>query len=99
MVGTDNQTGRHQIEDGAQESKMKVLQINTVCGKGSTGRITRDLRSCLKNGGTGKITYGVGPALNASTEDSIMIDTKLKYYVHNALSRFTDGAGGYSFLR
>lgn len=75
---------------------MKVLQINTVCGRGSTGRITRDLRSCLKNGGAGKITYGVGPALNASTEDSIMIDTKLEYY---ALSRFTDGEGGYSFLR
>ena len=75
---------------------MKVLQINTVCGRGSTGRITRNLRSCLKNGGAGKITYGVGPALNASTEDSIMIDTKLEYY---ALSRFTDGEGEYSFLR
>lgn len=78
---------------------MKVLQINTVCGRGSTGRITRDLRSCLKNDGAGKITYGVGPALNASTEDSIMIDTKLEYYVHNALSRFTNGEGRYSFLR
>ena len=99
MVGTDNQIGRPQIEDGAQESKMKVLQINTVCGRGSTGSITRDLRSCHKNGGSGKITYGVGSALNASTEDSIMIDTKLEYYVHNALSRFTDGEGGYSFLR
>lgn len=97
MVGTDNQTGRPQIEDGAQESKMKVLQINTVCGRGSTGRIATDLLKCLKEKGYfGKIAYGIGPMLNAESSETIKIDTKLEYYVHNLFSRFTDKEGCYS---
>ena len=97
MVGTDNQTGRPQIEDGAQESKMKVLQINTVCGRGSTGRIATDLLKCLKEKGYfGKIAYGIGPMLNAESSETIEIDTKLEYYVHNLFSRFTDKEGCYS---
>ena len=54
----------------SQESKMKVLQINTVCGRGSTGRIATDLLSCLKESGdTGIIAYGIGPMLNAKQEE------------------------------
>ena len=78
---------------------MKVLQINTVCGRGSTGRIATDLLACLKKtGSSGKIAYGIGPALNAAAEDTIPVGTKLEYYIHNMLSRFTDNEGGYSSL-
>lgn len=68
---------------------MKVLQINTVCGRGSTGRIATDLLKCLKEKGYfGKIAYGIGPMLNAESSETIEIDTKLEYYVHNLFSRF-----------
>ena len=78
---------------------MKVLQINTVCGRGSTGRIATDLLACLKKtGSSGKIAYGIGPALNAAAGDTIPVGTKLEYYIHNVLSRFTDNEGGYSSL-
>lgn len=78
---------------------MKVLQVNTVCGRGSTGRIVTDLLFCLKeNGHSGKIAYGLNPMLNAEQEDTILLDTKLEYYVHNILARFTDNEGGYSFF-
>lgn len=76
---------------------MKVLQINTVCGRGSTGRIATDLLKCLKEKGYfGKIAYGIGPMLNAESSETIEIDTKLEYYVHNLFSRFTDKEGCYS---
>ena len=76
---------------------MKVLQINTVCGRGSTGRIATDLLKCLKeNGDFGKIAYGIGPMLNAEPSETIEIDTKSEYYIHNFLSRFTDKEGCYS---
>ena len=76
MAGTDNQTGRPKIEDGVRENKMKVLQINTVCGRGSTGRIATDLLKCLKEKGYfGKIAYGIGPMLNAESTETIEIDT------------------------
>lgn len=97
MVGTDNQTSCPKIEDGVRENKMKVLQINTVCGRGSTGRIATDLLKCLKeNGDFGKIAYGIGPMLNAESSETIEIDTKSEYYIHNFLSRFTDKEGCYS---
>lgn len=76
---------------------MKVLQINTVCGRGSTGRIATDLLKCLKeNGGSGKIAYGIGPMLNAELSETYGIDTKVDYYVHNFFSRLTDKEGCYS---
>lgn len=78
---------------------MKVLQINTVCGRGSTGRIATDLLTYLKEiGHSGTIAYGLGPALRADKEDVFEVDTKIEYYVHNALSRFTDKEGCYSVL-
>lgn len=76
---------------------MKVLQINTVCGRGSTGRIATDLLSCLKRKGDyGEIAYGVGTMLNATPEETYRVDTKFEYCVHNILSRITDNEGCYS---
>ena len=76
---------------------MKVLQINTVCGRGSTGRIATDLLKCLQDQKEeGLIAYGYGKALNINPQDTIKIGTKLDYYLHNLLSRFTDKEGCYS---
>lgn len=76
---------------------MKVLQINTVCGRGSTGRIATDLLACLKaRGHTGKIAYGVGPALRALPEEQLRIGGPGSYWTHNLLSRLTDREGQFS---
>jgi len=41
--------------------KMKVLQINTVCGRGSTGRIATDINKLLlEQGHESVIAYGRG---------------------------------------
>ena len=38
---------------------MKIIQINTICGKGSTGRITQDIADWLnKNGHECLIAFG-----------------------------------------
>lgn len=74
---------------------MKVFQINTVCGTGSTGRIVVDIARVLeKEGHECCIAYGRGNA--PSDVDSFRIDSKKEVYLHAALSRFTDAQGLYS---
>lgn len=74
---------------------MKIFQINTVCGTGSTGRIAVDIAQVLqKEGHTSCIAYGRGNA--PSDVDSFKIDSKEEVYLHAALSRFTDAQGLYS---
>ena len=76
---------------------MKVLQINSVCGVGSTGRIATDLYKVMKeNGIESKIAFGIGTAENIPQEDAFKFGNKFDYYVHNAVSRITDRAGFYS---
>ncbi|MDY4111100.1 MAG: glycosyltransferase [Eubacterium sp.] len=76
---------------------MKVLQINSVCGVGSTGRIATDLYKVMKeNGIESKIAFGIGTAENIPQEDTFKFGNKFDYYVHNAVSRITDRAGFYS---
>lgn len=76
---------------------MKVLQINSVCGVGSTGRIATDLYKVMKeNGIESKIVFGIGNAENIPKEDAFKFGNKFDYYVHNAVSRITDRAGFYS---
>lgn len=76
---------------------MKVLQINSVCGVGSTGRIATDLYKVMKeNGIESKIAFGIGNAENIPQEDAFKFGNKFDYYVHNAVSRITDRAGFYS---
>lgn len=76
---------------------MKVLQINSVCGVGSTGRIATDLYKVMKeNGIESKIAFGIGNAENIPKEDAFKFGNKFDYYVHNAVSRITDRAGFYS---
>lgn len=74
---------------------MKVLQINSVCGYGSTGRIAVDLYHTLKqNGHDSMIAYGRG----STPEDvnAIRIGSDLNVMVHGVMSRLTDKHGFYS---
>lgn len=74
---------------------MRVLQINSVCGYGSTGNIVVDLYHELKKQGHECcIAYGRGTA--PDDVDSYRIGTDLDVYVHGVMSRLTDKHGFYS---
>lgn len=74
---------------------MKVFQINTVCGVGSTGRIAVDLYRVLENEGHQcYIAYGRGKAPKGI--QSYKIESTLGTYIHTGLSRLTDKEGLYS---
>lgn len=74
---------------------MKILQINAVCGQGSTGRICVGIADLLKaNGHEAYIAYGLG---NSSYPECFNISTgKYDYFSHNILSRLTDSEGLHS---
>lgn len=74
---------------------MKILQINSTCGFGSTGRIAVDiLNTVVKNGGEGLICYGRGEASGGVPSYKIGSEATVK--IHGALSRITDRQGFYS---
>ncbi|MBP2644009.1 MAG: glycosyl transferase [Firmicutes bacterium] len=68
---------------------MKVLQINSVCGIGSTGRIATDIASMLKeNHIDSYIAYGRETSLE---DDHVLkIGSKLDCYMHAVLTRMFD---------
>lgn len=71
---------------------MKVLQINSVCGKGSTGRIATDLYQVLnQEGHECIIAYGRG----ASPEgiNAYRIGSDLDVKLHGVYTRITDKTG------
>lgn len=71
---------------------MKVLQINSVCGYGSTGRIVTDLYKTLnENGHDCVIAYGRGTAPNGIK--TIKIGNKMDIYLHAILSKLFDKHG------
>lgn len=71
---------------------MKVVQINTVCGTGSTGRIATDIYSTLKNYGIKNyIIYGRGEP--RFCDDAIKISDKLDFYSHALQTRIFDAHG------
>lgn len=68
---------------------MKVLQINSVCGVGSTGRIASDIASKLiENSLESYIAYGRETSIN--NENTLRIGSKLDSYVHGGLTRLFD---------
>lgn len=71
---------------------MRILQINSVCGFGSTGRIAVDLYKTIVNcGHEGKIAYGRG---NAPKEiNTIKISSDIDNKGHVLLTRVTDKHG------
>jgi len=68
---------------------MKVLQINTVCGTGSTGRIAADIHKMLIEQGHESIfVYGKGTAHNC--DSTIKIGNNLDFYRHALKTRILD---------
>lgn len=71
---------------------MRVLQINSVCGVGSTGRIATDLYKVLEEQGHEcLIAYGRGTAPEGI--NSYKIGTNLDNYLHVARTRLLDQHG------
>lgn len=71
---------------------MKVLQINSVCGIGSTGRIATHISSKLKSKGhESYIAYGRGIAKDEN--NAIKIGSKLDNYTHVTKTRLLDQHG------
>ncbi|WP_027364665.1 glycosyltransferase [Desulfotruncus alcoholivorax] len=68
---------------------MKVLQINSVCGFGSTGRIVTDIASKLReNNIESYIAYGRQTLID--NDNILKIGNKLDYYIHGGLTRLFD---------
>jgi glycosyltransferase involved in cell wall biosynthesis len=79
------------------ETAMKVLQINTVCGIGSTGKIAASILKLLKaKHHQGRIAYGTGEVRSVDPADTYRIVSRGQYYAHNLLSRLTDREGLFS---
>lgn len=74
---------------------MRIFQINSVCGIGSTGRIVTDLyKELISQGDQCCIAYGRGKApINV---DSYKIDNQFEVYYHAFMTRITDKHGLYS---
>ncbi|MGI2327622.1 glycosyltransferase [Planococcus sp. YIM B11945] len=71
---------------------MKVLQINFVCGIGSTGRIATDIHSLLvEKGYESWIAYGRGEPRNCN--NVLKIGSKADTYLHVAKTRIFDKHG------
>ncbi len=74
---------------------MKVLFINTVFGKGSTGRIVTQLgRAVEQAGGEYKVAYGRGQA--ADEHHGVRIGGTVGILAHALLARLTDRTGFFS---
>lgn len=71
---------------------IRVLQINSVCGIGSTGRIATDIDQILKQKGhESYVAFGRNNPRNCDT--SIRIGTTWDIYAHVALTRALDKHG------
>lgn len=74
---------------------MRVLQINSVCGYGSTGNIVVDLYHALREQGHECcIAYGRGSA--PEDVESYRIGSGIDVYIHGICSRITDRQAFYS---
>lgn len=68
---------------------MRILQINSVCGRTSTGRIVLNIhKTLLQMGHESYVAYGRPPAMGCP--DAIRIGSKLNLYAHVALTRLFD---------
>lgn len=71
---------------------MKILQINSVCGIGSTGRIATDIHNILiQQGKESYIAYGRDKPKKC--ENTIKIGNKYDNYAHVIKTRIFDGHG------
>jgi len=75
---------------------MKIFQINTVCGYGSTGRIVVNLANHIEDrGGDCEIAYGRFTK-NPNFPHTYYIGSNLDHYLHGLCSRISDRQGFYS---
>ena len=75
---------------------MRVVEINAVCGSGSTGRICTDIADALKESGNQvKIIYGNG---NSTYPESVRVGSQISLKA-NALFARISGLNGYFALR
>lgn len=73
---------------------MKILQINSVCGVGSTGKICQDLYWELKKlGHDCKIAWGRCKGGDVPDEDTIQIGRPIDYCWHALSTRIFDNTG------
>ncbi len=73
----------------------KILQINSTCNWGSTGRIAEDIGSLvIQEGWESYFAFGRN-SLN-SLSHKLQIGNKKDYYTHALLTRITDRTGYYS---
>jgi glycosyltransferase involved in cell wall biosynthesis len=71
---------------------MNILQINSVCGIGSTGRIATDLHAILLSQGQ-QSTIAFGRDAARYCDQTIRIGSKPDNYLHVARTRFLDSHG------
>lgn len=75
---------------------MKVLQINAVCGEGSTGRICLELSDFLMKGGhESLILFGNG---RSNYSHAKKIASKMGVKIHGVLSRLTGKNAAFSLI-
>ena len=71
---------------------MNILQINSVCGIGSTGRIATDLHGILESRGhQSTVAFGRGDAQNCAS--TIRIGSRTDNYLHALQTRLFDAHG------
>lgn len=77
---------------------MKIVQINTVYAKGSTGKIAADIQAASINRGHQNIVayrYSEGEC----AENTYCVSTWLDCHIHNRIARYTHMSGFYSRRR
>jgi len=73
---------------------MKVLQINSVCGRGSTGRIATDIADILKaQGHECRIAYGRDTVPEKYQDVAVRIGTDWDVRLHGVQTRLFDAHG------
>jgi len=76
---------------------VKVLEINSVCGTGSTGRIACQIADIVvQNGGDARVAYGRSYYENGCNVSTHRIGSDIGVKIHAGLSRITDRQGFYS---
>lgn len=73
-------------------NRMKVLQINSVCGYGSTGRIVKDIYQILVEQGH-ECIVGYGRGKSPEEVTSVKIGSDFDNYVHLVKTRLLDKHG------
>lgn len=72
---------------------MRILQINSLCDMGSTGRIAADMcREHINNGDEAVLAYGRGGKTNAEFP-SVRIGTDIDFFGHIFMTRLFDLSG------